>query len=148
MFYLHHDSTMTFPAQPIDQSTEHSVYQFPDNRFPLLENPGYVSADSLSWGVTVPANYKRLMDYYYDSNRLFFTDGSEFYVPGIAVAGDVNRDGRISISDVTALIAALLSGQQANTNTFSSEAADCNQDDDISITDVTTLISYLLSGSW
>lgn len=148
VFYLHRDSTMTFPAQPIDQATEHPIYQFPDNDYPLLENPGSVTADKLTWGVTVPADVNGMKRYYYDNNRLFFTDGSEFYVPGIAVIGDVNRDGRISISDVTVLIAALLSGQQANTNTFSSEAADCNQDDDISITDVTTLISYLLSGSW
>ena len=99
-------------------------------------------------GVTVPVNISGMMGYYYDSNRLSFTDGSEFYISGIAVTGDVNRDGLISVSDVTALIAALLRGQQANTNTFSSEAADCNHDNQIGINDVTALINYLLSHSW
>ena len=148
VFYLRRNGQMVFPAQPVDQATENSVYQFPDSSSPMLENPGYVSPDSLTWGVTVPVNISGMMGYYYDSNSLFFTDGSEFYISGIAVTGDVNRDGLISVSDVTALIAALLRGQQANTNTFSSEAADCNHDNQIGINDVTALINYLLSHSW
>lgn len=59
--------------------------------------------------------------------------------------GDVNGDGFVSISDVTALIDYLLSG---NPSDVSLSSADCNQDGRISIADVTALIDYLLSGHW
>ena len=58
--------------------------------------------------------------------------------------GDVNNDGNVSISDVTALIDYLL-GSNTDINT---DAADCNTDNNISIADVTALIDYLLYGSW
>ena len=56
--------------------------------------------------------------------------------------GDVNGDGKVNISDVTALINLLLAG-----NTPPS-TADCNQDGKVNIADVTALINYLLSGTW
>jgi len=59
--------------------------------------------------------------------------------------GDVNGDGSVNISDVTALIDYLLSG---NANGISLVGADCNTDGSINISDVTALIDYLLSGSW
>ena len=65
--------------------------------------------------------------------------------PITVVRGDVDKDGNISISDVTALIDYLLSG---NAEPISTENADCDQDGNISISDVTSLIDYLLSGSW
>ena len=49
------------------------------------------------------------------------------------------------ISDVTALIDYLLSGDGSGINV---DAADCNHDNDVRINDVTALIDYLLSGSW
>ena len=57
--------------------------------------------------------------------------------------GDVNGDGSVNISDVTALIDLLLGG-----GTISNPAADCNQDGSVNISDVTSLIDYLLSGTW
>ena len=59
--------------------------------------------------------------------------------------GDVDDDGAVSISDVTALIDYLLSGDASAINI---EAADCDQDGEVAISDVTTLIDYLLSGNW
>ena len=56
--------------------------------------------------------------------------------------GDVNSDGYVNISDVTALIDYLLSG---NTPTINLTKADCNNDGNINISDVTTLIDYLLT---
>ena len=57
--------------------------------------------------------------------------------------GDVDRDGNVNISDVTALIDMLLNGD------FSySLAADCDRSGGIDISDVTTLIDYLLNGTW
>ena len=64
------------------------------------------------------------------------------FVPEV-MRGDVNRDGNVNISDVTALIDMLLTGD----NSYSL-AADCNRSGNIDISDVTTLIDYLLSGTW
>ena len=64
---------------------------------------------------------------------------------GGILRGDVNEDGAVNISDVTALIDYLLSG---NTDGVNLDNADCNRDSGINISDVTALIDYLLSGSW
>ena len=59
--------------------------------------------------------------------------------------GDVDCDGEIGISDVTALIDYILNGDGSN---ISLDAADTDLDGLISISDVTTLIDYILSGGW
>ena len=64
---------------------------------------------------------------------------------GGGMRGDVNEDGAVNISDVTALINYLLGG---STDGINLDNANCNQDEGINISDVTTLISYLLSGTW
>ena len=70
-------------------------------------------------------------------------EGWELYTGSSFVRGDVNGDGSVNISDVTALIDLLLGG-----GTISNPAADCNQDGSATISDVTVLIDYLLGGSW
>ena len=62
-----------------------------------------------------------------------------------SLRGDVNGDGSVNISDVTALIDYLLSGNASGINM---SGADTNQDGSINIADVTALIDFLLSGSW
>ena len=59
--------------------------------------------------------------------------------------GDVNMDGDVNISDITALIDYILS---TNATEINLNAADCDQNDDINISDVTKLIDYLLSSQW
>jgi len=58
------------------------------------------------------------------------------------VTGDVNGDGDINISDVTALIDLILSGQASVTE---QPAADVNGDGGINISDVTALIDNILT---
>ena len=72
-------------------------------------------------------------------NPGYFTAKSTF------LRGDVDGDGNVGISDVTALIDYILSGDASGINL---EAADCDQDDSVGISDVTALIDYILSGSW
>ena len=88
----------------------------------------------------------------YDANHIDTTyahiDGGPsnpgyFTAKNAGLRGDVNGDGSVNISDVTALIDLLLGG-----GTISNPAADCNQDSSVNISDVTALIDYLLSGSW
>ena len=73
------------------------------------------------------------------SNPGYFTDKNA------GLRGDVNGDGSVNISDVTALIDYLLSGNPSGVNVT---AADCNQDSSVNISDVTSLIDYLLSNHW
>lgn len=61
------------------------------------------------------------------------------------IRGDVDMDKSVNISDVTALIDYLLSG---NADGVSLKAADCDEDSSVNISDVTALIDYLLSGHW
>ena len=63
----------------------------------------------------------------------------------VAMRGDVDIDGMVSIADVTALINYLLSGYASG---ISLEAADCDMDNDVNISDATTLINYLLAPQW
>ena len=71
------------------------------------------------------------------SNPGYFTDKNA------SLRGDVNGDGSVTISDVTALIDLLLGG-----GTIDNPAADCNNDTNVTISDVTALIDYLLGGTW
>ena len=61
------------------------------------------------------------------------------------IRGDVDDDGNVGISDVSALIDYLLSGDATGVNLA---ACDCDQDNDVSIGDVSALIDYLLHGNW
>ena len=58
--------------------------------------------------------------------------------------GDVNRDGFVTISDVTTLIDYLLGGDASMIDLL---AADVNQNESVTIADVTALIDLLLSGN-
>ncbi len=62
----------------------------------------------------------------------------------IRLLGDVDKNGFVNISDVTALVDYLLSG---DASAISLSNADCDGSGVVNISDVTTLIDYLLSGS-
>lgn len=89
--------------------------------------------------------------FYYKVKALYI-DGSEslwspalcitlFDPEGVSATGDVNDDGEVNISDVTALIDYLLSGNASSVNVTN---ADCDGDGQVNISDVTALIDYLL----
>ena len=62
-------------------------------------------------------------------------------IPG-SEPGDLNGDGRLSVSDITGLIDAILSG---NAEILDNPYADVNGDGRINIHDVTALIEKMLS---
>lgn len=72
-----------------------------------------------------------------DTHIVTLVDGGHPYE-----VGDVNHDGNVNITDVTALINELLSGQ----GNACPMCADVNVDGNVNITDVTALINLLLSG--
>ena len=63
----------------------------------------------------------------------------------VSIRGDVNKDGKVAIDDVTTLIDYLLDNDSTEVDT---EAADCDLDSHITINDVTHLIDFLLTGAW
>ncbi|MCR5130016.1 MAG: dockerin type I repeat-containing protein [Prevotella sp.] len=58
--------------------------------------------------------------------------------------GDVNRDGKISIADVTALVNIILGKDSVEPYVYDHDAADVNTDNKISIADVTALVNIIL----
>jgi len=62
--------------------------------------------------------------------------------------GDVNKDGKVNIADVTALISHLLNNDFEDSDTFSLDNADCNLDGSPTVADVTALIKFVLSQTW
>lgn len=143
--YLDGDGNMTYPAQPIyyDGSCGEDYYNCSsvDNQL-IGGNTGIVAADTISWGTTYPHGFYHGTNYYYNDNKLYFTDGSSFMLP--PMLGDVNRDKVLSIGDVTALISHVLSGDIGLSSSFSPYAADVTKDGDITVGDVTRLISMVL----
>ncbi len=63
---------------------------------------------------------------------------------GEALLGDVNRDGSITIADVTALVNILLGKDGSDESLYDYDAADVNRDGSITIADVTALVNILL----
>ncbi|MBR1787960.1 MAG: endonuclease [Bacteroidaceae bacterium] len=59
-------------------------------------------------------------------------------------SGDVNRDGNVSIADVTALVNIVLGKDSGTTPVYDHEAADVNQDGQVTIADVTALVNIVL----
>ena len=66
------------------------------------------------------------------------------YVPA-SLRGDVDGNGVVNISDVTALINYLLTDDDTNVNLA---AADVDNSNSVNISDVTTIINYLLTDNW
>ena len=64
--------------------------------------------------------------------------------PIITVTGDVNKDGSITIADVTALVNIILGKDNTEPYQYDHEAADVNTDGSITIADVTALVNVIL----
>ena len=63
-------------------------------------------------------------------------------VPSMGSLGDVNGDGRVDVSDVTALISKVLGNE---VNPFNANNADMNGDNKLDVSDVTALITMVLN---
>ena len=70
----------------------------------------------------------------------------EVFPQQTVLRGDVNRDGSVSIADVTTLIDHLLSNDFEDSENFSYANSLINEDETVSIADVTALIDLLLAG--
>ena len=60
------------------------------------------------------------------------------------VPGDVNKDGVVNVSDVTALVSIILGNDKENPNLYDYDAADVNSNGEINVSDVTSLVGIIL----
>ncbi len=104
------------------------------------ENPPYcASLDCFSTSVYSTAHLLvpgKSITYYSTANMW-----SQF--THIVQKGDIDANGKVTISDVTMLINYLLTGSASGV-----AGADTNGDGKVTISDVTALVNYLLSGYW
>ena len=77
------------------------------------------------------------------SSWVAFDDARLEYL-GNSLRGDVNRDGSITIADVTALVNIILGKDNVEPYLYDHPAADVNTDDSITIADVTALVNVIL----
>ena len=91
---------------------------------------------TLTWRYTKDSSVNPTGDYFAVDNLTIHT---------LEKRGDVDADGDVNISDVTALIDYLLSG---NASGIFLANADCDLDGSVGVADVSALIDYLLSDSW
>lgn len=59
-------------------------------------------------------------------------------------AGDVNDDGQVNVSDVTALVTIILGGNDSEPHIYNHKAADVNADNAVNVSDVTALVTIIL----
>ena len=93
---------------------------------------GFIAAT----GTAMPAN-KAWLEY---------TGTAELVLPfeeAAFVLGDVNRDRKVTIADVTALVNIIL-GKATEADNYDRKAANVNGDEDITIADVTALVNMIL----
>ena len=104
---------------------------------------GSTSEGELAWYQTLGTQVRPMFEgltVYYDAARGIYTNTE----PGTEVfpQGDVNGDGSVDVSDVTALVAVIL-------NTVSRESlggnCDVNGDGDVDVSDVTALVAIILA---
>lgn len=162
VMYINSDGVMTFPGQYVYNDEEgdyfaNGLFELDENNGFIFDDQGYVDGylgfgttgevtpDAITWESTVMMTEAGSLMYPFLHNKLTFTNGSQFVIPGPAfVRGDANNDGEVTIDDVTFLIDALLSGDLD----VLGEGADCDLTGEITIDDVTSLIDFLLSNEW
>lgn len=144
--FAEHDTSVEFYATTVESDgIEVILYMYDEEAHEYLkvENPLSVQRLDTPYGVYLAAEAYNTFTGLYSEVAWF-----DYEVPALESAfirGDVNDDQDVDISDVTAMIDGLLSG---NWDSRNYDNADCNQDGDVDISDVTALIDYLLSGHW
>ena len=138
-YYCNTDGTLTFP-------TPSGTSSFNANHFTARTDAMYVVGITASgklgfvkaMGTAMPAN-KAWLEY---------TGTAELVLPfeeAAFVLGDVNRDRKVTIADVTALVNIILGkATEGDSNNYDFKAADVNGDGNRTIADVTALVNMIL----
>ena len=127
-----------------------------DSLATVLTSHGAVERNSDAWprwGQYVWPNYY-IADNYAEEvdwlkqwlvERIAWMDEQLGFDPNAHLRGDVNGDGDVNVTDVTLLIAYLLTEGATGIDV---DAADCSLDGSWNINDVTMLINYILTEQW
>jgi len=131
---------LNMPTTDIPFNHEGFEFGMWECHFPHHSNITEGMAPFFQWRIGIRTNY-RVGDQASYSNIVYYEIGPK----PVTMLGDVNNDGAVNITDVTALINYLLSHDALGINKFNADVDDTNS---VNITDVTALINYLLSKQW
>lgn len=139
-YYCNTDGNITYTTKSGTSSFNANHYTAPTN--PQKYVIGITASGKLGFvkatGTAMPAN-KAWLEY---------TGTAELVLPfeeAAFVLGDVNRDRKVTIADVTALVNIILGkATEGDSHNYDFEAANVNGDDDITIADVTALVNMIL----
>ena len=149
---LSEDGSMSYPGQPL-RDIEDATAPSGDGMWynatagsgsVTAGNEGEVTSQAITWGTTTPWDHNSTWQGW-SNNSLRWTNGKSFVIPGQYKLGDVNRDGNVSITDVTSLVDHLLSGELGEADDFNPAAADCTLDGSVGIADVAALVDLLVT---
>jgi hypothetical protein len=162
--FIYGDGTMQFPGQYVYNSSDgryfanttfeldaNDNFQFDDqgyvDGFVGYGNVGEVTPEAITWNSTVVMSDEGSLLYPLLHNVLSFSDGTQFVLGGgeEPLEGDINRDGKVDIADLSTLINAMMTENFDDSDEFSSDAADVNLDGEINISDVSALIDIMLT---
>jgi hypothetical protein len=113
--------------------TDNSTVTYSVEGLKLTYDNTSVTISNVDGTATLPLAQVQAMEFTNDAST----------TPSIEV-GDVNKDGTVSIADVTDLIDYLLTDGATD---IDADAADIDKDGEISISDITALVDYLLAYS-
>ena len=139
-----------FKAWGEGSSTFWDKCSFSINGVEQISYGAYNNEDWETYSVYLPAGVCTL-EWSYSKDNSVNPVGDYFAIRNVkqispeTIRGDVDNSGSVDISDATALINYLLSGNSSGINLVN---ADCDLSGGVDISDATTLINYLLNGSW
>lgn len=137
------EGTVTLFIQFIDNETGEMTTETYDGdgevvvTLPRTEETYYINywATAMAWEVNVIPGI---------SQTEYFVEVPAKELPPVVV-GDIDGDGKVAISDVSALIDYLLSPETSSVNP---DDADLDHNGSVTIADLSALIDYILSGTW
>lgn len=141
-FYVDGEATFTFKAAPWGSDGTNLKLTVNGNAELSQTDLTMKSGEWTTYTLTLTGNGN--ISITFTPTLRFFLDEIFVMSENEVLIGDVNKDGMVTITDVTALVDIIL-GVVANPETvYDMEAADVNNDGSWSVTDVTSLVDIIL----